>query len=180
MTSNKVLKHIAENRGTGQSFQGTDVTARIKNKFEQGFLGGVGSTSQFQGANSMLPVMPAQSNNDTYQRVMSVHGVAGEPILASWQRSYAFAPGRGIDAARSKITWTDSNAGLDPTTGVAAPLINSGIDRQDSGPTPSLTTYQLGNPNTQAPMTRTGGEGATVAERIIQSGKLEKKRRMKK
>ena len=147
--------------GATESLTGTTISSRTKDKFSQGWLGGVGSTSQFQSVNSTIPVMPNRNNNDLEARMVSSSGViTGERLLPSWERSYAFAPGRGVSALHSRITHTDANAGQDTLTGVVAPLVNAGIDRTGDGPAPPLRTYQGLGAMTQAPVVVTGGEAA--------------------
>jgi len=110
----------------------------------EGFLGGVGSTSQFQSANTQLPILPYRTNDDLLQRIAQARGetVSGVPLLPSWERSYAWAPGIGVDAVASGITWTDTNAGLNPTTGLIAPLLAPGKDFTAEDPIAPAVEYK--------------------------------------
>ena len=121
----------------------TQLAGRYKSKWVEGFLGGTGSTSQFQSVNQALPVLPSRTNYDLTARVKQANGMnaARTPIKPSWRRDYAFAPGLGVDAARSKITWTDANAGINPQTGQAAPLVVPGKDYTETGPAPPTVSY---------------------------------------
>ena len=158
--------------GSSESFTNTAIQGRTKNKFQQGFLGGCGSASQFQGVNQALPVMPARSNIDVVDRILSSNGYrTGTPLQPSWERSYGFAPGRGVDARLSDITFTDKEAGRDSITAVVGPTINAGIDRQQSGPEPPQRTYQGFGGQIQAPVVVTGGEAATASNAYIKSQK---------
>jgi hypothetical protein len=177
-STNAIIRKAAKD---SESLGDTDITSRTKNKFQNGFLAGVGSTSQFQGANQTLPIMPINSNNDLLQRVASSRGLGAGPALQpSWERSYAWAPGIGIDAYRSRITWTPEGAGLaNPVSGTTAPITNAGVDRFSSGPIAPLQTYQLGDANTQAPVTVTGGEGVNWLAIIEKNGKSRAAKRQK-
>lgn len=165
------VNHIFQNiRDQQKTLAGTTITGRTKNKFENGWLGGCGSTSQFQGVNQTVPILPFRSNYDLDDRIESSNGSrTGTPLQASWERSYAFAPGRGLDALQTRITHTLRGAGMDDgITGVAAPLINAGQDRFETGPIAPLRTYQgAQNVSTQAPYVATGGEAAEATQKGV-------------
>lgn len=139
-----------------------NITGRTKNKFEQGFLGGVGSDSQFQTVFN-LPIQPVNSNNDLLSRMMST-------TSASWDRSYAFAPGRGLDARATQITNTYDET-VDTATGVIHPVIFPGIDRINANPAPPLNAEAQGiNALQTVPRVLTGGERAENVGKLISSG----------
>lgn len=162
--------------GVGESLTNTTTQGRTKNKFQQGFLGGVGSSSQFQGANQTIPVMPSRSNDDFEARMRSSNGDAtGEALRPSWTRTYAFAPGRGVEARVSNITHTDDNAGRHTLSAVVAPVSNAGVDRFGSGPAPPQRTYQLGAVMTSSPFVATGGEAADVTAARVAGYKEQRK-----
>lgn len=124
------------------SWTNPQISGRFKSKFESGWLGGTGSSSQFQSATSCLPVLPPNSNFDLDARIAQSRGltVSGVPLLPSWRREYAFHPGTGTDAARSGITRTPAQAGISTWTGVAAPLVTPGLDATGAGPIPVAFT----------------------------------------
>lgn len=175
MTSvNHIFQNLRENK---QSLAGTTITGRVKNKFENGWLGGCGSTSQFQGVNQTVPIMPSRSNYDLDDRIESSNGTrTGQPLLPSWQRSYAFAPGRGVDALRTSITHTMRGAGMEDTiSGVVAPQVNAGQDRFATGPIAPIRTYQgAQNASTQAPYVATGGEAAKQTQQGVYVARAKK------
>lgn len=110
------------------------VTGRTADKFAMGFLGGYGGSSQFQGANTLLPVLPPASNRDLEARVSASRGLTtGERLLTRFERPNNFNPGMGTDTWRdgSNVTWTLSNRGemSSTTTGVAGPLSYRALDR---------------------------------------------------
>jgi hypothetical protein len=144
-----------------------EIQGRYKNKFAQGFLNGCGSSSQFQSVNSCLPILPLQSNDSREARWLSSTGViSGAPLLPSWGRQESFAPGQGLEAARSKITRTDDAAGRDALTDVVAPTTNAGKDVFQAGPAPSLNSGVGAVAGQGAPVSLTGGEGSN--EKLLQ------------
>ena len=172
--TNHIFKHLQESQ---KSLTGTTITGRAKNKFDQGWLNGYGSTSQFQGCNQAIPIMPARSNYDLDDRIESSNGSrTGEPLLPTWNRSYAFAPGRGVDAMQTRITYTTRNAGLEDTiSGVVGPEVNAGQDRFSDGPMAPVRTYSgAQNTSTQAPYVATGGEAAEATQEGVYVARTKK------
>ena len=78
----------------------------FRDKFAQGFLKGVGGSSQFAGANMQVGL-----RRGTYNDNLSGVLAGSKTLLPSWRRSYAFAPGLGLDAIRTKIIWTPDARG---------------------------------------------------------------------
>jgi len=152
------------------SFANPHLSGRIVNKFENGFLSGAdfGMTSQ---ATNALPMRPYQSNDGLgYKRASRQQ--------ASWARNYAFAPGLGRNARATKITNT-TDAGLDPTSGVVAPVVNTGLDRIANGPIAPAMMDSIHNAS--APVVITGAETANnTIEAMRNAGQkvLQKKRRV--
>ncbi len=110
------------------------VTARVSDKFQMGFLGGVGGSSQFQSHSQMLPVLPPSSNRDFEQRIAASRGLrTGERLLTRFERPGNFNPGLGTDTWRGgeNVTWTMANRGdlTNVNTGLAGPLSYKGLDR---------------------------------------------------
>ena len=79
-----------------------------RDKFAQGFLTGTGSSSQFQATNMQVGDRRGFYNDNTSPLLA---GVQASNLLPSWRRSYAFAPGLGLDAIRTKIIWTPDARG---------------------------------------------------------------------
>jgi hypothetical protein len=114
----------------------TNITGRTSDKFRQGFLGGLGGASQFQGVNTLLPVLPPATNRDTEWRMLESRGlVTGERLLTRFERPQNFNPGMGTDTWRdgTNVTWTMQNAGLlaDVTSGQPGAITYPGLDRTD-------------------------------------------------
>lgn len=150
---------------------GTSITSSYKNKWDNGFLNGA-STMQLQGANQALPRRTNKvTTNVLATRIPDVDGSQPTPVLPSWNRTYHFNSGRGIDAQRTNITFTPENAGLETHTGVVGPLINTAGNIPE--PIPQLQTYQF-NPM-QTPTVVTGGESA---DQSIAMQRAESKRNM--
>lgn len=98
------------------------ITNRTVDKFAMGWLGGVGSDSQFQHVFSRLPILPPSSNRDLEARISESRGVPGQRdrLLTRYEMPYNFNPGWGTDTWRAgqNVTWTLGNRGMtDPTTG---------------------------------------------------------------
>lgn len=114
----------------------TNITGRTADKFNMGFLGGVGGSSQFQGENSLLPVLPPSTNMDLDHRISASRGLrTGERLLTRFERPNNFNPGLGTDTWREgdNVTWTITNRGemSDVPSGVAGPLAYKALDRTD-------------------------------------------------
>ena len=77
-----------------------------KDKFAQGFLSGVGGSSQFQSVNQAIGLRRGFYNDNLDPLLRST-----QTLEPSWERSYAFAPGLGLDALKSKIVWTPDASG---------------------------------------------------------------------
>ena len=143
-------------RNMKSSLSNQDITGRFRNKFEQGWLGGVGGDSQFQHVIAQVGLQgPKSSNDDLEARFNST-------TSPDWNRSYAYAPGLGLDALMSRITWTSKSGGMDdPQTALVAPVINSGKDLATSNPIPALKTWNGAQGITQTnPVNIHGGENA--------------------
>lgn len=138
------------------------ILGRTKNKFEQGFLGGIGSDSQFQTVFN-LPIQPFNSNNDLLSRFAST-------TAPSWDRSYAFAPGRGLDARATNITFTTDET-MQTASGIVHPVIYPGLDQTTAGPAPPLNANIQGiNAIQTVPMNLMGGEREDNVGKLISSG----------
>jgi hypothetical protein len=124
-----------------------NIQSRFKNKFENGFLSGVGSGSQFTQLTT-LPIAPANSNYDLDKRIISSLGIenSGTTLLPSWQQSKAWNVGLGQDALLSGITRTLSGAGQEyAVTGLYGPNVNAGLDYINRAPiTPFNASAQNG------------------------------------
>lgn len=132
------------------------ITGKYRNKFQNGWLGGVGGDSQFQHVISQVGLQgPKSSNMDLEYRFTST-------TVPDWNRSYTFAPGLGLDALASHITWTSKSGGMeDPQTGLVAPVINSGKDYAGDVPIPSIKGWNGAQGiTTTAPVNIHGGENA--------------------
>lgn len=165
------------------------VSGRTSDKFAMGWLGGIGGTSQFQGANSLLPVLPPASNADTNHRVSASTGRAtGQHLMTRWERPGNFNPGLGTDTWRDgeNVTWTLGNRGLtDTTTGLMAPLAYPAIGNPGGRqPLPAYDSLRQGLAgNTTAPAVLVGSSsgyqsGQTLAEMQQQASQAHRRARM--
>ena len=134
------------------------ITGRTADKFAMGYLGGIGSDSQFQVVSCRLPVLPPSSNYDIDKRILASRGlVTGERLLTRWERPNNFNPGWGTDTWREgeNVTWDLTNAGLtDPTTGNLAPVVYPARDppARDALPPVDYDRNQGLAANTAAPV----------------------------
>lgn len=108
-----------------RSLAPSQITGRSSDIMNLGWLGGIGSSFQFQGQNTLLPVRVGFNNRDTEARVLESRGLkTGERLLTRWERPNNFNPGVGTDTWREgqNVTWTMQSRGLqDPLTGVYGP-----------------------------------------------------------
>ena len=136
-------------RNSGNSHTNPGVRGTYKDKFEQGWLGGVGSEAQFQGVNgSQVGIVGSKPYND------NISARSRSTLKPFWSRSHAFAPGSGLDALYSGITWTSEANGNDPITGITAPILHAKRDRISAEPNPQGRTFGGGGQNvtTTAPV----------------------------
>lgn len=165
----------------GPPLGNVQLNGRFKNKFENGFFSGSSDSQFHQAGGRTLPILPYNTNRDLEWRLAASKGdnVAGVPLMPSWERSYAFAPGLGLDAKASRITHTPASAGLLSTyTGLAAPLLSAGQDKITEGPIPATwnpvsqglgamlnaPAVRAGGPMKQQPQRKSGGEKAPPME----------------
>ena len=125
------------------------ITGRASDKFAMGYLGGVGTSSQFQGTNALLPVAPPASNRDFEHRNRESRGLdTKEHLMTRYEMPYNFNPGIGTDTWRDgeNVTWTMGNRGIlmDPTTGIGGPLSYPQKDRTTRDALPRLVTRGQG------------------------------------
>lgn len=149
--------HPADVAGLPSLTMPTSITGRTSDKFRMGHLGGVGGSSQFQGANTLLNVSPPSTNRDTEWRIMQSRGlITGERLLFRQERPQNFNPGVGTDTWRHgmNVTWTMQNRGeiADVPSGIAGPLAYPALDRTDRDAVPQYQSrYQGNDAMTRAP-----------------------------